>query len=131
MTVPAPVSEGGTKKPQPFVRELLGRSDYRIIGEIVEPGSRVLDLGCGDGELLQPDVGGHVGQHPALEARHGYFSGGGRRFVSRPRSISSTSGRNGLSRLTSAGGDQAGFTYLPSMWEVPAHCLPALPTPTG
>jgi methionine biosynthesis protein MetW len=44
LTVPAP---------QPFVRELLGRSDYRIIGEIVEPNTRVLDLGCGDGELLE------------------------------------------------------------------------------
>ena len=51
MTVPVPVSEGGAKKPA-FVRELLGRSDYRIIGEIVEPKSRVLDLGCGDGALL-------------------------------------------------------------------------------
>jgi len=38
---------------QGFVRELLGRSDYAIIGEIVEAGSRVLDLGCGDGELLE------------------------------------------------------------------------------
>ncbi len=38
---------------QTFVRELLGRSDYAIIGEIVEPGSKVLDLGCGEGELLQ------------------------------------------------------------------------------
>ena len=36
-----------------FVRELLGRSDYAIIGEIVEPGTRVLDLGCGEGELLE------------------------------------------------------------------------------
>jgi methionine biosynthesis protein MetW len=35
-----------------FVRELLGRSDYAIIGEIVEPRTRVLDLGCGEGELL-------------------------------------------------------------------------------
>ncbi len=34
-------------------RELLGRSDYAIIGEIVEPGTRVLDLGCGEGELLE------------------------------------------------------------------------------
>jgi SAM-dependent methyltransferase len=32
---------------------LLGRSDYAIIGEIVSPGARVLDLGCGEGELLQ------------------------------------------------------------------------------
>lgn len=36
-----------------FVREVLGRSDYAIISEIVEPNTRVLDLGCGDGELLQ------------------------------------------------------------------------------
>jgi methionine biosynthesis protein MetW len=37
----------------PFVREVLGRSDYAIIGDLVEPKTRVLDLGCGDGELLQ------------------------------------------------------------------------------
>ncbi len=36
-----------------FVGELLGRSDYAIIGEIVEPNSKVLDLGCGEGELLE------------------------------------------------------------------------------
>ena len=36
----------------PFVRDLLGRSDYAIISELVEPNSRVLDLGCGDGALL-------------------------------------------------------------------------------
>ena len=36
-----------------FVRELLGRRDYAIIGDIVPPGSRVLDLGCGDGALLE------------------------------------------------------------------------------
>jgi len=29
-----------TPKKSPFVRELLGRSDYAIIGEIVEPGPR-------------------------------------------------------------------------------------------
>ena len=42
-----------TTRKQAFVRELLGRSDYAIIGEIVEPHSRVLDLGCGEGELLE------------------------------------------------------------------------------
>jgi methionine biosynthesis protein MetW len=36
-----------------FVRDVLGRSDYAIIGEIVEPKTRVLDLGCGEGELLE------------------------------------------------------------------------------
>jgi methionine biosynthesis protein MetW len=44
-TAPAPAH-------RPFVGELLGRSDFAIISEIVEPKSKVLDLGCGEGELL-------------------------------------------------------------------------------
>ncbi len=32
--------------------ELYGRSDYAIIGELIQPRTRVLDLGCGEGELL-------------------------------------------------------------------------------
>ena len=36
-----------------------------------------------------------------------------------------------LDHLPALGGDQAGLRYLPSMVVVPAHCLPALPTPTG
>ena len=35
-----------------FVHSVLGRSDYAIIGDLIEPGSMVLDLGCGSGELL-------------------------------------------------------------------------------
>jgi len=35
-----------------FVPEVLGRRDYAIIGEMVEEGASVLDLGCGEGELL-------------------------------------------------------------------------------
>jgi methionine biosynthesis protein MetW len=42
-----------TARRSSFVPELLGRSDYAIIGDIVEPGARVLDLGCGEGELLE------------------------------------------------------------------------------
>jgi methionine biosynthesis protein MetW len=42
-----------TPKKKAFVSELLGRSDYAIIGEIVEPRTKVLDLGCGEGELLE------------------------------------------------------------------------------
>jgi methionine biosynthesis protein MetW len=38
--------------PQPFVQEVLGRSDYAIIGDLVAPNTKVLDLGCGEGELL-------------------------------------------------------------------------------
>jgi methionine biosynthesis protein MetW len=34
------------------VREIYGRRDYAIIGELIEPRTRVLDLGCGEGELL-------------------------------------------------------------------------------
>jgi methionine biosynthesis protein MetW len=49
---------------KPFVGELLGRSDFAIIGEIVEPGSKVLDLGCGEGELLQ-----WLAENKGVEAR--------------------------------------------------------------
>ncbi len=48
----------------PFVGDLLGRSDYAIISEIVKPGSRVLDLGCGEAELLAWLV-----DHKGVEAR--------------------------------------------------------------
>lgn len=34
------------------MRDELMRLDHAIIYKIIEPGSRVLDLGCGDGELL-------------------------------------------------------------------------------
>jgi methionine biosynthesis protein MetW len=42
-----------TARRSSFVPELLGRSDYAIIGDIIEPRTRVLDLGCGEGELLE------------------------------------------------------------------------------
>lgn len=34
------------------MRDIYGRRDFEIIGELVETGARVLDLGCGEGELL-------------------------------------------------------------------------------
>jgi methionine biosynthesis protein MetW len=49
---------------RPFVREVLGRSDYAIIGDIVEPRTVVLDVGCGDGELLQ-----WLAEHKDVDAR--------------------------------------------------------------
>ena len=33
-------------------RKVYGRRDFAIIGELIEPRTRVLDLGCGEGELL-------------------------------------------------------------------------------
>jgi methionine biosynthesis protein MetW len=42
-----------TSRSGPFVREVLGRSDYAIISELIAPNTRVLDLGCGEGELLE------------------------------------------------------------------------------
>jgi methionine biosynthesis protein MetW len=46
---------GTTAEPRrrSFVTDILGRSDFAIISELVEPDSRVLDLGCGEGELLE------------------------------------------------------------------------------
>jgi methionine biosynthesis protein MetW len=37
---------------RPFVRSVLGRSDYAMISELIAPSTKVLDLGCGEGELL-------------------------------------------------------------------------------
>ncbi len=47
-----------------FVRDVLGRSDYAIISELVQSNTKVLDLGCGDGELLQ-----WLAQKKGVEAR--------------------------------------------------------------
>jgi hypothetical protein len=40
-------NEGG------FVRGLPGRGDDAIIGDIVEPNTKVLELSCGESELLE------------------------------------------------------------------------------
>lgn len=40
------------KSPAEVQRHVLARRDYAMIAEMVPPGSRVLDLGCGEGELL-------------------------------------------------------------------------------
>lgn len=48
----------------PFVYDVLGRSDYAIISELVQPDTRVLDVGCGDGELLQ-----WLAEHKGVDAR--------------------------------------------------------------
>jgi methionine biosynthesis protein MetW len=63
-------SGGHPAKKQAFVSELLGRSDYAIIGDIVEPGTKVLDLGCGGGELLE-----WLAENKGVEARGVEISG--------------------------------------------------------
>jgi methionine biosynthesis protein MetW len=55
---------------EPFVHSLLGRSDYAMISEIIEPGTRVLDLGCGEGELLA-----WLADHKGVDARGVELSG--------------------------------------------------------
>jgi methionine biosynthesis protein MetW len=40
------------------------RQDLRLIAEMVEPGSRVLDIGCGDGALLA-----HLARHKGVDGR--------------------------------------------------------------
>ena len=40
------------------------RSDYRLVSDMVRPGTRVLDVGCGDGELLA-----FLAKHKQVDAR--------------------------------------------------------------
>lgn len=47
-----------------FVHALFGRSDYAIIGALVEPKTKVLDLGCGEAELLA-----WLKEHKKVDAR--------------------------------------------------------------
>src|SRR5436305_2672921 len=48
----APATPQTTDALSPVSNGILNRYDYAMIGEIITPGSSVLDLGCGDGELL-------------------------------------------------------------------------------
>jgi methionine biosynthesis protein MetW len=57
-------------RPRAFVRTVLGRSDYAIISELVEPNTKVLDVGCGDGELLE-----WLAENKGVEARGIEISG--------------------------------------------------------
>jgi len=45
-------------------QNILDRLDYAMIAEIVEPGSRVIDVGCGEGELL-----GWLRDHKRIDAQ--------------------------------------------------------------
>lgn len=58
------MSQSSDSRRRGFVREILGRSDYAIISEWIPPRARVLDLGCGEGELLEWLV-----QNKQVEAR--------------------------------------------------------------
>jgi methionine biosynthesis protein MetW len=72
----------GEAKRGPLVHDVLGRRDYEIIGDIVEPGSKVLDLGCGEAELLAWLV-----EHKKVQAR-GIEQNGGKVMKAIARGVS-------------------------------------------
>ncbi|MBV8898147.1 MAG: homoserine O-acetyltransferase [Acidobacteriaceae bacterium] len=45
-------SAAKSRGPSQTAQEIIDRADFNMIGEMIEPGTRVLDLGCGGGELL-------------------------------------------------------------------------------
>jgi homoserine O-acetyltransferase len=45
-------SPASVRVPSHPAQKIIDRADYNMIGEMIEPGARVLDLGCGGGELL-------------------------------------------------------------------------------
>ncbi|MBV9037500.1 MAG: homoserine O-acetyltransferase [Acidobacteriaceae bacterium] len=47
-----PIAEQKAESAAPINQEIANRSDYAMIAQIVTAGSHVLDLGCGEGELL-------------------------------------------------------------------------------
>ncbi len=55
---------GSTPAVHTASQQVLSRLDYAMIADIVRPGSRVLDLGCGEGELLA-----WLCQHKQVRAR--------------------------------------------------------------
>jgi homoserine O-acetyltransferase/O-succinyltransferase len=50
--VQAPRLNHGRRRLSRFEQAHRARVDYELIESLIEPGSRVLDVGCGDGELL-------------------------------------------------------------------------------
>lgn len=53
-----------SEAPPAVTATLSGRPDFSVITEIIEPGSRVLDLGCGEAELLA-----WLAEHKNVQAR--------------------------------------------------------------
>ncbi len=47
-----PAANGRTRRMTRFEQAHRARVDYQLIGSLIEPGSTILDVGCGDGELL-------------------------------------------------------------------------------
>ena len=119
------------------VREIYGRSDYAIIGELIEPGTRVLDLGCGRGsfsagkavtvrldrERHAPQMGGYSVQADASQLP---FSNASFQAIISNHSLEHvdnlTAVLDEMARVVRPGGSVSAYA-----WDVPGGGLPIAP----
>ena len=57
-------ADGGASPPRPAIETELSRRDLQIIADMIADGSRVLDIGCGNGALLD-----YLGRYKGVDGR--------------------------------------------------------------
>jgi homoserine O-acetyltransferase len=74
-TVRAPAAKGEKRSFSRFEQAQRARVDYELIEALIEPGSRVLDVGCGDGDLLAKLTAGRKIEGKGIEVNQNLVLG--------------------------------------------------------